>query len=67
MTLNDCEVGKACLNQSQNLLAEFLSALGTGDRVKEFLPAEVLHLAEDFLDGPPIGDGLLQPLILFLG
>ena len=67
MTLNGWEVGKAHLNQSQNLLAEFLSALGTGYRVKEFLPAEALHLAEGFLEGPPIGDGLLKPLILFLG
>jgi hypothetical protein len=39
---------KAHLSQSQDLLAEFLSALGTGYRVKEFLPAEVLHLAEGF-------------------
>ena len=43
---------EAHLNQSQNLLAEFLSALGTGDRVKEFLPAEALHLAKGFLDEP---------------
>jgi hypothetical protein len=52
------------LKQSQDLFGEFLSALRTGYRVKEFLPAEALHLAERFLEGPPIGDGLLQPLIL---
>jgi hypothetical protein len=55
------------LNQSQNLFAELLSALGTGYRGKELLPAEALHLAEDYLEGSPIGDGLLKPVILLLG
>ena len=55
------------LNQSQHLFAEFLSAQGTGYRVKEFLAAEALHLAEDFLDRAPIGNGLLEPLVLLLG
>jgi hypothetical protein len=55
------------LNQSQNPFAELLSALGTGYRLKELLAAEALHLAKGFLEGPPISDGLLKPLILLLG
>jgi hypothetical protein len=47
------------LSQSQDFLAKFLSALGAGNRFKEFLPAEALHLTEGFLEGSPIGDGLL--------
>ena len=44
-----------------------LAALGAGHRFKEFLPAEPLHLTQDLLDAAPIGDGLLEPLILLLG
>jgi len=58
---------EGCLSQSENDLAEFLAAFGTGHGLKEFFPAETLHLAEDFLDRAPIGNGLLEPLILLLG
>ena len=55
------------LNESKNRFAEFLAAFGTGHGLKEFLATETLHLAEDFLDRAPIGNGLLEPLILLFG
>ena len=55
------------LNESENEFAEFFAAFGTGHGLEEFFPAEALHLAEGFLDGAPVGDGLLEPLILLLG
>ena len=54
------------LNESQNRFAEFLAAVGAGHGLEEFLTTEALHLAEDFLDRAPIGDGLLEPIILLL-
>ena len=54
------------LNESKNRFAEFLAAFGAGHGLEEFLTAEALHLAEDLLDRAPIGDGLLEPIILLL-
>ena len=55
------------LNESEHCSAEFLAALGARQRLEEFLPAQPLHLAKGFLDAAPIGNGLLEPLVLFLG
>ena len=35
--------------------------------MEEFLTAQALHLAKGFLDGAPIGNGLLEPFELVLG
>ena len=35
--------------------------------MKEFLPAEALHLSESFLDCAPINNRLFKPEILLLG
>ena len=58
---------EAQLNQSENLFAESLAAFWIGQGFKELLTAQALHLAESFLDSTPVGNGLLQPLILLFG
>ena len=55
------------LNESENRFAEFLAALGTRQGFEELLTAQALHLAKGFLDGAPIGNGMLEPFILLLG
>ena len=55
------------LNESEYRLAESLAAFGSGHRGEEFFPAQLLHPAQGPLNRPPIGNGLLEPVVLLLG
>lgn len=55
------------LDQPQNGFAQALAAFWMGQGGEEFLAAQALHLAKDVLERAPIGNGLLEPLILLLG